>query len=57
MPLRADLEARGDLEILNLGKEDLETLSFGSIRARNGLNAGMQLHITPISISIVLRQR
>lgn len=31
-------------------------LTLGTTRARNGLKAGMQLHMTPMFISITLRQ-
>ena len=57
VPLRVELLGVEGLWRLGFGKLSLETLlSAGITRANNGLNAGMQLHMTPILISIVLHE-
>lgn len=40
--------------VLSLGRLSFDKLIFGTTRAKKGLKAGMQLHMTPMLISMVL---
>jgi len=45
---------RVEVWVPSLGRLSFDKLRFGTTRAKKGLKAGMQLHMTPMLISIVL---